>query len=663
MTDPGRPGAPSHQAFDPRNARRAAGLLGAFSAAGVLAAADVHVAQALGRLRGETDESVLLALALAVRTTRQGSVVLDLATVATTTGPGEDVAGDAAEDAPQPPDASDAVNAPDGAPPPWPAPVDWLARCLVSPLVAVGDVEADGRPLRAAEGLLWLQRYWQQESQLVEDLLAAAAEDVERLDPDRLRRALDRLFPSAEPDDQRLAAAVCALRRLAVVVGGPGTGKTTTVAKLLALLHDQPEPPRLVGLAAPTGKAAARLTEAFAQARAELPAVDRGRLPVLEATTLHRLLGRRPDARSRFRHDREDRLPHDVVVIDEASMVSLTLMARLLEALRPQARLVLLGDPDQLASVEAGAVLGDLVDPARVGARTAAVTAALRDVVPLDVPADAPLVADSGGARLRDGIALLRTVHRFAEGGGIAALAAAARQGDGPEALRLLETGAVDLDFLAVPDDRSVGGGALARLRAEAVATGGAITAAARAGDAVAALDALERHRLLCAHRLGPRGVRRWSEQVTRWLAEAEPATEGPARSDGRYVGEPLLVTTNDSDTKLFNGDSGVVVADGTGGLVAAFRRGANPFLVPLARLSGVQPLRAMTVHRSQGSQFARVTVLLPPAGSPLGTRETFYTAVTRAREHVLVVGSPEAVLSAISRPIARATGLRRRLA
>nr|MBA2768803.1 ATP-binding domain-containing protein [Sporichthyaceae bacterium] len=170
---------------------------------------------------------------------------------------------------------------------------------------------------------------------------------------------------------------------------------------------------------------------------------------------------------------------------------------------------------------------------------------------------------------------------------------------------------------------------------------------------------ALERHQLLCAHRRGPRGVQHWSALVARWIAENHPVVP---RADGHYVGEPLLVTTNDYDIGLYNGDTGVVLDDGDGGLVGAFGRGGEPIRIPLVRLGAVRSLHAMTVHRSQGSQFEAVTVVLPPAGSALGTRETLYTAVTRAKERVRVIGSADAFVAAVERPAARATGLRGRL-
>jgi exodeoxyribonuclease V alpha subunit len=216
-----------------------------------------------------------------------------------------------------------------------------------------------------------------------------------------------------------------------------------------------------------------------------------------------------------------------------------------------------------------------------------------------------------------------------------------------------------EVELVEVEDDALLPAAQLDDVRAEVVASGVALLDAAERGDAVAALAALDGHRLLCAHRRGPRGVQHWSALAARWVSDEHPID---VRADGRYAGEPLLVTANDYDVGLYNGDTGVVVHDGAGGLVAVFGRGGSPIPVLLVRLGAVRPLHAMTVHRSQGSQFARITVLLPPAGSPLGTRETLYTAVTRATDHVRVIGSAEALVEAVERPAARATGLRERL-
>ena len=457
-------------------------------------------------------------------------------------------------------------------------------------------------------------------------------------------------------DRQRLAAASAVLRRLTVVAGGPGTGKTTTVARILALIDEQARaagaPPPLMALTAPTGKAAARLEEAVHQEAAGLDVDDalRRRLLATQASTLHRLLGWQPGNRSRFRHHRGNRLPHDVIVVDETSMVSLSQMAKLVEAVRPDARLVLVGDPQQLASVEAGAVLGDIVGPAadrlliRAAARTGLAEAAGATVEAEDPPA---------GTAIGDGIVVLRRVHRF--GGGIAELADAVRRGDADATLAALSGASDDVTWL--PVDLAAGDAEVAAVRTAAVTAGIAVADAAKVGDPRAALDALGAFRLLCAHRRGPYGVATWSAQVEAWLAAAVP---GFAASGAWYVGRPLLVTENDYTLGLYNGDTGVVVAVGAERLAAVFERRGQILEFSPARLSAVETVHVMTVHKSQGSQFDTVAALLPDPESPILTRELLYTAVTRARRRLLLAGTEEAVRVAVTRPVARSSGLRR---
>ncbi len=614
-------------------ALRAHGLLATFGEAGVLAPADVHVAQRLGVLTGESDDRVLLAAALTVRGTRNGSVVLDLADAADTIAPDSEDADVLAVDLP------------------WPSLAGWVEACAASPLVTGA---AGGPPLQMVGARLWLDRYWRQEVQVAEELLRRSLDRPDDIDPTELGADLDSLFVDDSATDQRLAVAIAALSRVAVIAGGPGTGKTTSVAALITVLRRRLGPGLRIALAAPTGKAAARLEEAVHSAAGQLTDDDRAALARLSASTLHRLLGWRPATSTRFRHDRDNHLPCDVVVVDESSMVSLTLMARLLEALGPATRLVLVGDPDQLASVEAGAVLGDLVDSNDVGPLTPAFRARLglaTEGLPSGERAEAP------GSRLRESVVGLRTVHRYDAGGPIAELASLVRAGRAEDALALLRAAPDGLSFHEVVDDELVSGAALASIQAVVVDHERAMIAAARAADAVGALDALDRHRVLCAHRAGPRGVRYWDELAQRWLADdIEP------RGDGRYAGQPLLVTSNDYEIGLYNGDTGVVVRQGDD-LFAAFRCGGSPDVLPLVRLGDVRSLHAMTVHRAQGSQFEVVTVLLPFAASPLATRQTFYTAITRASREVRIVGSPESVVASVQRPIARATGLRDRLA
>lgn len=606
---------------------RASGLLATFNRAGVLGYADVHVAQRLERLGGERDESVLLAVALVVRAVRHGSSCLPMADVAATTT----VDG-------LPPEELAAL--------PWPEPAGWSRAVEASPVVAVGPDGPGDRPLRLVEGLLYLDRYWRHERVVAQYVDRAMLAAPLAPDPERLTQALGRLFGSTEPDRQRLAAVVAAHRRFSIVAGGPGTGKTTTVARLLALLQDQAEGKLRVALAAPTGKAAAQLTAAATTAAAEIDPADSGRLGPLTASTLHRLLGSRRDHRTRFWHNRDNRLPHDVVVVDEASMVSLTMMSRLIEALRPDARLILVGDPDQLSSVEVGAVLGDLV------ARQAPATAVplTLDLVQQDVAAQSAIERN---AALTAGVVQLRKGHRFSAE--IQELAEAIRAGSLPALGAVLERDHFGIEL--VETDPVGAGPGPDSLRADVVSAGKMLVSAARQGRADAALSALESHRVLCGHREGPYGVSQWARRVETWLADE---IDGYTNDGLWYVGRPLLVTSNDYQLGLFNGDTGVVVNQG-GHVRAAFRRGGQVDLLATSRLSEVQTVHAMSVHRSQGSQFDRVTVVLPPEGSPLLTRELVYTAVTRAKDHVRIIGTRAALGAAIRRPIQRASGLRSR--
>ncbi|MFP5020268.1 exodeoxyribonuclease V subunit alpha [Pseudonocardia phyllosphaerae] len=657
--------APERDPYGPRAARTATGLAAAFNEADVLAPGDVHVARRLARLGGRGDptgtadpgatgpaaaepEPVVLAAALAVRAIRNGSVCVDLTAIRDTAAAEGEVAVD--------------VSAL-----PWPEPAAWRAECAASPLVADGEAAPSGRPLRLVGDLLYLERYWQEE-ELVRTEFEARSGPVVAVDADRLRAALDRLLGEPGAERQRLAAAVAALRPLSVIAGGPGTGKTTTVARLLAVLHDlhgagsssaaPGRPPLRVALAAPTGKAAARLTQSVTDAARVLTGADRDAVAAVPAaTTLHRLLGSRGSS-GRFRHHRGNRLPHDVVVVDETSMVSLTMMARLLEAVRPDARLVLVGDPEQLASVEAGAVLGDLAaarGDEEPGLQSALVACgAFR--ADRDPTAPDPGPAEPGEPRVVEhGVVRLTRNWRF--GGAIGEFAAAVQAGDADRAVALLRATPPQLSFVDA-DPATVDAAGLESLRGDVVTAAGDLLGAATGGDAEQALRVLDHHRLLCAHRRGPHGVARWTVEVERWLAVTFPGYDDEAPW---YPGRPLLVTANDYDLGLFNGDTGVVVRTPGGRRAVFSREGVATGFEP-ARLGAVGTVWAMTVHRSQGSQFGGVTVVLPPAESPLMTRELLYTAVTRAREHVRVIGTEDAVRAAIGRPAGRASGLRGRL-
>ncbi|MHC3002050.1 exodeoxyribonuclease V subunit alpha [Gordonia sp. GN26] len=607
----------------------ATGTLADWNAAGLLAAADLHITDRLVRMCGEpVSDDARLGAALAVRAVRLGSTCLALDRI------GELAAGE---------DPADVE---------MPSPRDLLNALAVSPLVT----GSDAGPLRplvvrdSADGpLVYLQKYFRQE-QTIREILDRRSQTAPSVDTVALREAVAAVYSS--PDDgalQKLAAAVAATRWTTVLAGGPGTGKTYTVARILAVLDRLQGPGLRIGLCAPTGRAAAQL-QASVEAESTLPVTA-------HAVTLHSLLGWRPGSNPRYGRGRT--LPHDVIVVDETSMLSMTAMSRLLDAVRPDARVVFVGDPHQLASVEAGAVLADLVErtdlPATDGTDgpPATLTQAF-DAVGLD-PAAEDLDPDDV-ARLADGVITLRRQFRF--GGGISKVAAAVNAGDPDAVLELVTSPDIDDVELVAPDD-------LDGVAGDIMSWGRGLRSAARASDAAGALDALDSHRVLCAHREGSWGVRGWTTRITDWLGTTE------AEHMGWYVGQPILVTANDRQTATFNGDTGVVIADpdadpqlanrpgASDAVRVAFRRGGEVRLLHPTQLADVVSVHAMTIHRSQGSQFDQVTVVLPPAGSELLTRELLYTAITRARSRVRIVGTAEVLAAAVSRRVQRASGLR----
>jgi exodeoxyribonuclease V alpha subunit len=589
------------------------GLLRDVHSTGVLNWGDVHVAQKVAHLYREADQSVQLALALAVRALREGSTCLEL---------------DNIDQARFETDSEATAQIPDGL---WPEAEAWRNAIAASVLVNLGPEPPGDRPLRLVGHRLYLERYWQEETTVATELIARRAAATDPPHRDELNAAASELLGSAGDADQSAAAVVPLYAGVSVIAGGPGTGKTYTLARVLGMLaRTQPHTP-LIALAAPTGKAAVRMDEAMAKAIEKMPDDLVAELSPLRATTIHRLLGWVPDSRNRFSHHRGNPLPHDVVVVDEASMVSVTLMARILEALRPSARLVLVGDPNQLAPVEAGAVLADIVD---------APAPALPDLT----AALTSLGLSGTGAP----VAVLRHNHR--SGRAITELAEAVLAGDADAVVELVSAGSSEVSFAAPAE--------ISALRERVTTAGVAMIRAAQAGQIETALAQLDTHRLLCAHRRGPFGVASWSRQAQDWLASAVPDFDPSAQW---YPGRPVLITQNSPELELFNGDTGVVCAV-DGQLRVFFARGGQTQAVSPFLLEAVQSIHAMTVHKAQGSQFAEVSLILPSPDSPLLTRELLYTAITRAENRVHLIGSTESLRQAVCHRARRASGLLARL-
>jgi exodeoxyribonuclease V alpha subunit len=623
----------------------------ALARAEVISSVDRHLAHAVFALEGG-DEHAALGAALASRAVQLGHVCVDLRRF------------DFAELGP--PGVLDAAT--------FPSAAELREALERSPLVsALGEgVDAanvatplvlDGR------GRLYLQRYARYERTLAAVLLdrARRASDV---DLGLLRDGIRRLFaggeaalPGSSPTDaveacaqtaqgnpHALAACVAALHALAVICGGPGTGKTTTVVKLLALLEEQAlargERPLTVLLLAPTGKAARRLAASVHAGLAALPVSDAVKAAIPnEAFTIHRALG--GGSSGRFRHDASNPLPADVVLVDEVSMVDLALLYRLCIAIRPQARLILQGDKDQLASVEAGAILGDIYEANAAAHWSRAFAADASELIGQDLTGDLP---EPG---LADCLVSLDESFRYRADSGIGRLARAINAGDAAGALGVLRgppsSGAPRDVELFEP-----AGAASGLHELERQATLG-YASFIECKDPQQKLARLGRYRVLCAHRQGPRGVEQQNRNVQEWLARAgliEPLA-------AFYENRPIIITQNDYTLGLFNGDVGVVVRDEHERLRVCFEGPEGlRFLAP-GRLPPHETVFATTVHKSQGSEFDAVSVVLPDTPSALVGRELLYTAVTRARQRVDLFAPAEVIRSAVARTVQRPSGLR----
>ena len=590
-----------------------------FLSAGVRAHAigetDAQFAGFVSEHAREGNDEVALAAALVSRATAEGHVCLDLRSVAGqhlwegTQAPGFDL---------------------------------WHAALQVS-----GVLGRDGAPAPLVlDGTrLYLYRYWKYETLVAEKLRGFARGVAPSVDLQSLRDALQRWFPpqpdSGEPDWQQLAAAIAVLKNFAVISGGPGTGKTTTVLRVLAILAELSPTPLRIALAAPTGKAAARLQEALrlgCEALQLSPAIA-AQLP-REAATLHRLLGYLP-GRTRFRHGSDNPLPLDVLVVDEASMIDLALMAKLLEALAPTTRLIMLGDKDQLASVEAGAVMNSLCADAE--GYTSAMVQGLEALTGHRLPT-------GRATALSDHVAVLRRAYRFEAHSGIGELAQAIIGGNVEASVALLERHPAqwrrECEY--------------ARMLHEFIAAYTPLLQAAEEGaPPEEMLQAARRFAVLCAHREGLQGARRLNEAIEQGLRR-----QGAIVAAGEwYPGRLVMTNRNDYGLRLFNGEVGIALRDAAGTLAVYFPAadGGLKCFAP-ARVGGCDTAFAITVHKAQGSEFDSVAFVLPPETSPILSCELFYTAVTRASRALRVYGSEAAIRAALTRHVARDSALAERL-
>jgi len=518
-----------------------------------------------------------------------------------------------------------------------PEPLAWLAICLAIRTVRDGHTCVDfnriedwagGLDLGSAEAAAWPVE--------PEPWLAALARAEPLVGCPGQRRPLvldgSRLYLARSlAEEEAIAAALTRDHgsRVRILLGGPGTGKTTKVASDLverfSRLGRGEARPRLA-LAAPTGKAAARMSEVLLARCTAAGATDEVKAAVAAepARTVHKLLGYHPDRSRRFTYHAGNPLPYDLVIVDEASMLSSSLMHDLLAALGPRAEIMLVGDPDQLASVDAGTVLGDiasLIDPAAAG---------------------------SAAEGLAGRIEVLTTVHRAKDAPTIQAMSEAIRRGDPEAVIEIAGSGEPDVAWVD-PADKA----AFEQLVGEVVDHARRLGQAAVAGNAAAAAATQAELQVLCGHREGSLGVAGWNGRVERRL--------GVAASGPWYAGRPVMATRNSRALRLSNGDIGVVLLSGNR-KEAVFGRDPHLVHVPISRLEDITTVHALTIHKSQGSEYDHAVVVLPERPSRIVTRELLYTGITRAIRKVTLVGSAEVITAALARPIRRATGLAARL-
>jgi exodeoxyribonuclease V alpha subunit len=494
---------------------------------------------------------------------------------------------------------------------------------------------------------LYLHRYWEYEQVVVGFLKTQGAKEKKEVDVQLLKEGIARYFDTGNDNtvDWQAVAAIAAIKRkFCVVTGGPGTGKTFTVAKILALLLEQKGHCRSPGiiLAAPTGKAAARLQESIAAAKNTLPCSLEVKNAFPEtAMTLHRLLGARPHS-PYFRYNVLNPLSADVVIVDEASMIDLPLMAKLFQALSKNTTLILLGDRNQLASVEPGSVFADICTPMLTSGFSRQFAESVEQVAGIQLQS----IGD-GSPGLCDSIVALKKSYRFKEGSGVGILSTAVNKGDFHKVLEVLgDPLHVDISFHELPAPAK-----MAQAIAERI--GRKKSAYTAAGDVKEAFMEFERFMVICALRHGPYGV----EAINQIVESALSGEEG-AQQKQFYSGKPVLISRNDYNAGLFNGDIGIILSQ-EDGQYAFFREGDDTYRkIPVYRLPEYETAHAMTVHKSQGSEFESILLILPDCISPVLTRELVYTAITRAKHTVEIWADRKVFAEAVNNTVSRESGV-----
>lgn len=573
---------------------------------GILSSLDVHFARFMAKLSKNDDLLFAWSAALASNWTARGHICVDLPFLA---------------EKPLPIDVEK---------PPLCPSLDIWKSALQG--VVIGK-EGDFAPLILDhKNRLYLYRYWEYQHKLAQALKYRLREPVQIAFPHDLKEQLESLFPHSPetPDWQKIAALVAILKSFCVIAGGPGTGKTSTVVKMLALLQMQSEKELHIALVAPTGKAAMRLRQSIIAAKKQLPSAQN--VPE-ETSTIHRFLRPLNEDSPYFYFNASRKVPVDVVVVDEASMVDLALMSKLVQALPLSSRLILLGDKDQLASVEAGAVLGDLCDGVTQG-----FSADFQSQLSKFIPEINLLPTFPSSTPMQDALVLLKHSYRFDSKNKIGRLAQVVNEGNADQAIDILKETGNEVIWLESAEDW------------KKYAKQGYQTYLQPIEKPEQILEAFQRFRVLCAHRQGQWGVAYLNRQIEELL--------GFSKRNQHYAYRPVMITQNAYGLRLFNGDTGILLYENQR-LIAYFENTDGGYRqLPAARLPVHETAFAMTIHKSQGSEFESVLLILPDKESPILTRELLYTGITRTKQQLILVGSEKILRSAISTQIQRSSGL-----